>query len=471
MSGFEPYRQYKMSGVDWLGDVPEHWTTGTLRWYATIQGGIAKGKDYQGRDTVSVPYLRVANVQDGFLDLTEVKEISVLESELERYSLQLDDVLMNEGGDNDKLGRGAVWRGQINPCLHQNHVFAIRTNHLLKPEWLATFTGSQPARTYFFLNSKQSTNLASISASNIMSLALPIPPVAEQERVLRFLNHEIARIDALIQEQQRLIELLKEKRQAVISHAVTKGLDPTVPTMDSGVEWLGPVPAHWRQNYKLGAMADERRGGFVNGPFGSDLLSSELTHEGVPVVYIRDVKPTGYFRKSTDCVTKEKARQLSVCRVLPGDVLVAKVGSPPGDACIYPGSEPDGIVTQDVVRIRVKSEVVDAEYLVFLLKSNYARAVVDAVSVESTRKRFSLGDYKQLKLPLPPLAEQVQIARNIGTQFETMDALLSTANEGIFLIQERRSALITAAVTGKIDVRDWQPSAIAPSSQLAQEAV
>lgn len=113
--GLDPTVSMKESGVEWLGEVPAHWVVGPLRWYATIQGGIAKGKDYEGRETVSLPYLRVANVQNGFVDLTEVKEISVLESEVERYSLRSGDVLMNEGGDNDKLGRGTVWQGQIEP--------------------------------------------------------------------------------------------------------------------------------------------------------------------------------------------------------------------------------------------------------------------------------------------------------------------------------------------------------------------
>ena len=181
--GLDPNVPMKDSGVEWLGEVPEHWEVGALRWYATIQGGIAKGKDYADRETIALPYLRVANVQSGFVDLTEVKEISVLATEVERYRLRVNDVLMNEGGDNDKLGRGTVWKGQISPCLHQNHVFAIRPNKWLQPNWLATFTQSEQARSYFYLNSKQSTNLASISASNVMSLSLPLPSLSEQQQV------------------------------------------------------------------------------------------------------------------------------------------------------------------------------------------------------------------------------------------------------------------------------------------------
>lgn len=215
----------KDSGVDWLGEVPAHWVVGPLRWYATIQGGIAKGKDYEGRETVSLPYLRVANVQNGFVDLTEVKEISVLESEVERYSLRSGDVLMNEGGDNDKLGRGTVWQGQIEPCLHQNHVFAIRPNDLLSAEWLTAFTQCDQARSYFFLNSKQSTNLASISASNVMSLALPIPSVAEQKEILSVLNEGRVAHEELVNLATSTVEFLQERRSALISAAVTGKID------------------------------------------------------------------------------------------------------------------------------------------------------------------------------------------------------------------------------------------------------
>lgn len=223
--GLDPTVPMKDSGVEWLGEVPEHWNVGVLRWYATIQGGIAKGKDYEGRETVVMPYLRVANVQSGYVDLTEVKEIAVLDSEVERYRLRAGDVLMNEGGDNDKLGRGTVWQAQIEPCLHQNHVFAIRPVNLLKAEWLAAFTQSEQARAYFYLNSKQSTNLASISASNVMSLALPIPSLNEQQEILAYLEEDRLQHEQLTNVALSTVELLQERRSALISAAVTGKID------------------------------------------------------------------------------------------------------------------------------------------------------------------------------------------------------------------------------------------------------
>lgn len=233
--GLDPTVPMKDSRVEWLGKVPAHWDVGTLRWYATIQGGVAKGKDYEGRETIVMPYLRVANVQNGYVDLTEVKEISVLESEVERYRLRAGDVLMNEGGDNDKLGRGTVWQAQIERCLHQNHVFAIRPNDLLKAEWLATFTQSEQARTYFFLNSKQSTNLASISASNVMSLALPIPSVSEQQEIIAYLEEDRSHYEQLTEVAISTVGLLQERRSVLISAAVTGKID---------VRGWQPPPAH-----------------------------------------------------------------------------------------------------------------------------------------------------------------------------------------------------------------------------------
>ncbi|MCK8067861.1 restriction endonuclease subunit S [Cobetia sp. 1CM21F] len=224
--GLDPNVPMKDSGVEWLGEVPAHWGVGSLRWYATIQGGVAKGKDYDdATPVVELPYLRVANVQDGHVDLSEVKEINIAIKEVNRYLLQPKDVLMNEGGDNDKLGRGTVWEGEIEKCLHQNHVFSIRTNEALSPYWLAEFTRSSSARSYFYLHSKQSTNLASISSSNVMSCPIPLPSYSEQEKILRFIKAECNRLDVLASTGLQSISFLQERRSALISAAVTGKID------------------------------------------------------------------------------------------------------------------------------------------------------------------------------------------------------------------------------------------------------
>ncbi|SFX55777.1 type I restriction enzyme, S subunit [Pseudomonas sp. NFACC49-2] len=463
MSRFKPYPAYKDSGVEWLGEVPESWTAGTLRWYSTIQGGIAKGKDYEGRDTISLPYLRVANVQDGFVDLTEIKQISVLESELERYSLRAGDVLMNEGGDNDKLGRGAVWQGQIEPCLHQNHVFAIRPNDLLKSEWLAAFTGSQPARTYFFLSSKQSTNLASISASNIMSLVVPIPPVAEQTQVLRFLDHETARIDVLIGEQQRLIELLKEKRQAVISHAVTKGLDPTVPMKDSGVKWLGEVPAHWevtqiKRRCKLITDGAHISPETENGIY-CFVSTKDVSDEGIDF--------EGCLRTST---TSYQYLVKTGCQPAAGDVLFSKDGTI-GRTIVVSEDAPEFVIASSLIIIRPDNEQLLPGYLHALCQSWVITQQVDGFVKGAGLPRLSIQNLLKVIGIFPPAKEQAYITEFLQQESKVTRQLTKEAWRTMELLKERRSALISAAVTGKIDVRGWQPPASVSSPVLDEEAV
>jgi type I restriction enzyme S subunit len=222
--GLDPNVKMKDSGVEWLGEVPEHWVVKRLKFIATVQTGIAKGKDNAEKDTVEVPYLRVANVQDGYLDLDEVATIEVSTAELPRYLLQPGDVLMNEGGDFDKLGRGHVWHGEIEPCIHQNHVFAVRP-HGVNSEWLNTFTSSASAQFYFMARSKQSTNLASISSSNLMELAVPLPSEEEQRLILDRLHRQASQVNALLAQTERSIELLKERRAALITAAVTGQID------------------------------------------------------------------------------------------------------------------------------------------------------------------------------------------------------------------------------------------------------
>lgn len=222
--GLNPHAPLKPSGIEWLGDVPEHWSVIALKRIASVQTGVAKGKDLTGQKTITVPYLRVANVQDGYLDLDEVALIEIPVDDLDRYRLQSGDVLMNEGGDFDKLGRGHVWDGQIDPCIAQNHVFAVRPRTVAS-QWLNTITSSDYAQFYFMSRSKQSTNLASISSTNLMELPVVLPPAGEQTSIIKLISDGTAKLEALTAEAERAIELLQERRTALISAAVTGKID------------------------------------------------------------------------------------------------------------------------------------------------------------------------------------------------------------------------------------------------------
>ncbi len=217
--GLDPNVTLKPSGQEWLGEIPAHWGLQRLKQLAEVRGGLTLGKQYSG-ELLEYPYLRVANVQDGYLKLDDVLTVEVTASEAASNLLVYGDVLMNEGGDIDKLGRGCVWRDEISPCLHQNHVFAVRP-HSVDSDWLALWTSTIQAKRYFESRAKRSTNLASISGSNIKELPVPLPPVSEQLAIQNFLAVRHSRLETLRGELRDSLRLLIERRAALITAGVT----------------------------------------------------------------------------------------------------------------------------------------------------------------------------------------------------------------------------------------------------------
>ena len=222
--GLNPDARLRDSGIPWLGEVPAHWNITRLKFLAEVRGGLTLGKQYGASKLIEYPYLRVANVQDGYLDLTSVTTVMIPAAEALNNSLRYGDVLMNEGGDIDKLGRGCVWRDEIENCLHQNHVFCVRPA-AVSAEWLDLWTATETAKQYFFTRAKRSTNLASISGTNIGELPVPLPPEAEQGEIQLYLSGETKKIDELIESTKSTTTLLQERRSALIAAAVTGQLE------------------------------------------------------------------------------------------------------------------------------------------------------------------------------------------------------------------------------------------------------
>ncbi|MBD8191490.1 restriction endonuclease subunit S [Pseudomonas fluorescens] len=198
----------------------------------------------------------------------------------------------------------------------------------------------------------------------------------------------------------------------------------------------------------LSSVATDGKGTFSNGPFGSDLLTSELTGAGVPVIYIRDIRHASYERVSTVFVTTEKAQALSACSVQPGDVLIAKVGDPPGTAAIYPQGEPIGVMTQDVIRIRPNTEVVNAEFLVSFLNSEMGCQLIRGITVEATRARFGLREFKMQEMIIPPMDLQIQFS----TLVANIDNLKRRYQQSLIDLQTLYHALRQQAFRGELDL-------------------
>jgi type I restriction enzyme S subunit len=224
--GLNSQRLKKDNRLEWLDKIPEHWTVKRLKFVAQVQSGLTLGKNYTGRNVVTRPYLRVANVQDGFLDLERIAEVFIPFEDIARYELKSGDVLMTEGGDFDKLGRGYIWQGQIEGCLHQNHVFAVRPYpEALNSNYLAALMTSHYGKAYFTSTAQQTTNLATTNRTKLSNFPLPLPDVIEQENILTYLHQETIKILQIKDKLQQQIDALHKYRQALITAAVTGKID------------------------------------------------------------------------------------------------------------------------------------------------------------------------------------------------------------------------------------------------------
>lgn len=225
--GITPNVPHRDSGIAWIGAIPAHWHCVALKRCAMVKSGITLGKQYPvGTQLVSVPYLRVANVQDGFVSIETVTNLNVTPEEATQYALPKGCVLMTEGGDRDKLGRGCVWNSEIENCIHQNHIFAVTVNDkLLFNKWLEYVSACDIGRVYFDITAIKTTNLACTNATKVMTFPIPLPPRDEQERITNELNRITCKFNDARINLEKQIERLQELRTRLISDAVTGQID------------------------------------------------------------------------------------------------------------------------------------------------------------------------------------------------------------------------------------------------------
>jgi type I restriction enzyme S subunit len=220
--GLNPDVPMRDSGVEWIGEIPSHWLVRKLKYFTEVQSGITLGKLYGGNTLPSFPYLRVANVQAGYFDLTEMAELRLPRRVAKQYLVRNGDILITEGGDIDKLGRGTVWEGQIEECLHQNHIFAVRVKRELVSEYFVSLAlGADYGRRYFTHTANKTTNLASTNKTKLGNFPVAIPPVSEQQQILEHSRGIDSEYEGVISTVLKEVTALNEYKRALIAEAVT----------------------------------------------------------------------------------------------------------------------------------------------------------------------------------------------------------------------------------------------------------
>ncbi len=446
MSHYKPYPSYKDSGVEWLGRVPEHWVASR---FSRVIAGIKDGTHgtFERVDD-GQPLLSAKNVSDGVLDISS-SESQI--SEADHASIvangypQRGDLLLTIVGS---IGRACVYPYDY-PLSFQRSVCFIRLTPERSPDFFRYFSQSKFFQEQIQSKSKSSAQ-AGIYMGDVAATSIAFPTcVEEQEAIVSCLDRETTRIDALIAKKTRFIELLREKRQALITHAVTKGLDPSVKMKDSGVEWLGPVPEHWViKRFRDICIS------ISTGPFGTALGNEDYVTGGVPVINPSHIVDDQCSPDPDITVSAETAERLTFWAMRTGDLVTARRGELGRAAVIF--DEQDGwICGTGSLRVRPNPSQVLTGYLHTVLQSRYAREWLNLASVGATMANLNEGILGSLPLALPPSTpEQEQLLSSLATQGERLIKIEQKATLSVALLKERRSALITAAVTGQIDLRE-----------------
>ncbi|MDD5216124.1 MAG: restriction endonuclease subunit S [Methylococcales bacterium] len=425
---YQTYPAYKDSGVEWLEDVPEHWEIKRLGQFFEERREKVSDKNYAALSVTMkgiVPQLEnAAKSDDGD----------------NRKLVLKDDFVINSRSDRKGSSGVSPYDGSV------SLISIVLKPKRIQPAFVHHLFRSYPFQEEFYRYGKGIVaDLWSTNSSEMKNILIPEMPENEQQKIAQFLDHETAKIDTLIEKQQRLIELLKEKRQAVISHAVTKGLNPNAPMKDSGVEWLGEVPEHWavaklsyRYDVLLGKMLDDKKitgnhlGAYIR---NTDVQWDYINDENLPEM---DFKPEEQDRYS----------------VKKGDLVVCE-GGEIGRAAIWE-KETSCFYQKALHRLRPVAPIKDETRFMFYI-------LFDAVHQErfisgagkATIAHLPAETFRQYRFAYPPYEEQKQISQFLDEQKKKFDALNLRVKEAIELMQERRTALISAAVTGKIDVRAW----------------
>ncbi len=438
---YRPYPAYKPSGVEWLGDIPERW--GTLR--------VKLAADFRNDK-------RSAKNSDAYVGLENVvpwvgEHTPTLEQDVDGLSLAFSNGDVLFGKLRPYLAKS--WRANFDGVCSSE--FLVLVSRYLEPKFLNYVT-----LTADFINQVDSSTYGSkmprANSEFIGQLKIPYPSSVEATQIAAFLDHETAKIDGLIAKQQRLIALLEEKRQAVISHAVTKGLDPTAPLRPSGIDWLGDVPEHWELS-QFGYISEVVRGGSPR-PAGDPTLFNGSYSPWVTVAEI--TKDNDVYLHNTDtCLTRKGSDQ---CRIFAkGTLLLSNSGASLGVPKILQidANANDGVLGFENLTINP----VFAYYYLSTLTGFFRDSIKSTGG--STQINLNTDILKKLPVPVPPTSsEQREIVSYIEERIETFRSLTTNAQSAMSLLKERRTALISAAVTGKIDLRDWQP----PASATARNA-
>jgi type I restriction enzyme S subunit len=437
--------RHKEGGVEWIDVIPADWEVKRLRFaMKKIEQGWSPLCHNQKAENDEWGVLKVGCVNGATFDPSQNK---ALPSDLEprvQYEIRSGDILMSRANTKDLLGSAAIVKDVRPRLLLCDKLYRLIVSDQIDREYAVFAMRTHAARfQYERAATGASGSMQNIGQDTIKDLLIALPPLPEQRALVVFLQRETARIDALVAKKRRLLELLEEKRLAVITHAVTKGLDPNAPMKDSGIDWLGQIPAHWDAK-RLKFVSPKVTVGIVVTP------AAYYVEAGIPALRGFNIKERHIDLSDLAFISEEANDLHAKSKIYRGDLVAVRTGQP-GTTAVVPQAL-DGANCVDLIIIRRSPDVMP-EFAAYFANSDPAKMQYGAGAEGALQQHFNIDTAKNLLVPIPPLPEQRAIVDHLVSEEGKFRHAMSTMQRSVDTLTEYRSALITSAVTGKIDVR------------------
>ena len=442
MGGYLAYAEYKDSGIEWLGKIPTRWDAKRLKFLVAEPLKYGANEAAELTDPDLPRYIRITDVKDDG-NLRDETFRSLPEDIAKDYLLEEGDILLARSGAT--VGKTFIYELSWGKAAYAGYLIRARMSDEVNSRFVYHFLQSNSYLEWVKSIFIQAT-IQNISAEKYANLWLPVPPIEEQRSIARFLDYKTAQIDALITKKETLLKKLAEKRTALISQAVTKGCDRTAPMKDSGIEWLGKIPAHWKI-LKLGRVCN------VTKLTGFEYTKVWETDPNGEVIALRgfNIKNFRLELNNIERISLELSNKLSRSKLYAGNIVFPCTGTLGNGALI---EEDDKFhINQNIAKISLNEDV-DRNFILFSLCCQAMQYQINRLNSSGLQPVLLIGTIRNLTITLPPLGEQGSTVLYIDNEVLKIDQAVNRVEEVIDKLKEYRTALITNAVTGKIDVRD-----------------
>ncbi|WP_436915555.1 restriction endonuclease subunit S [Acinetobacter gandensis] len=440
MSQLPRYESYKDSGVQWLGEIPSHWVRTNVKYYYDVQLGKMLQPEAKSVDDINIKYLKAQHVQWEKIDSENMPEMWCSSKELSKYMVSNGDLLICEGGE---VGRCGILTNLEEPAIIQNALHRVRNTARADVRYLNYFIQHTAQSDWFSILCNKAT-IAHFTSEKLLALPTLIPPLDEQKIIADFLDKRLAQVDALIAKQETLLEKLAEQRVALISHAVTKGLNPDVEMKESGISWFKQIPKSWDVKQLKFVITKIQTGSTPPSAVPEYYSSDDIVWYGPA-----DFTDENYILNESVKKISALALEDKVVKPMPkGSIMMIGIGATLGKVAI---TNVDCTTNQQINSL-IPIEDVNAKYLMYQLNS--LRDIVKLLSSASTLGIINQEKTKCLKIIVPSLNDQNEIVEFLDKELNEISAVKKSVEQTINKLKEYRSTLITQVVTGKIDVRN-----------------